>query len=375
MKPLIYLDNNATTAIDPAVLRVLHDGLVSCYGNPSSVHQIGQQARHQLNQARRSIAEYLSVRPTEIIFTSGATEGLNTLIRSFCQQNPQGHVVSSSAEHASVYAPLQERQRCGQPVSFLKPGSWGAITEAQVRAAIRPDTILIVLMAVNNETGVKTDIAAIAALARECQLPFIVDGVALLGKEPFSVPTGVSAMCFSGHKCHGPKGIGFTFWSHRLHSCLPLITGGGQEYGKRGGTENVPGIMAMAEAVRLLESELPTATQRMCDLRNRLESGILERIPGAQVNGEGPRVVNTLNISFSGQDGESLLIALDQAGLAVSHGSACASGSLEPSRVLLEMGLAAELARSAIRFSLSRWTTEAEIDQAIEIISRCVKRA
>lgn len=368
MKPLIYLDNNATTAIDPRVLKVLVECLESSYGNPSSAHHVGQYVRQQLNHARRMIAQSLSVRPNEVIFTSGATEGLNTLIRGLCHRQPQGHVISSSVEHPCVYATLKERELAGQPVSFLRPGPWGAVTEEQVRAALRPDTAFIALMAVNNETGVKTDVAAIAAVARENNVPFIVDAVALLGKEPVTVPTGVSAMCFSGHKLHAPKGIGFTFWSHTLKTVPPLFTGGGQEYGKRGGTENVPGIIAMAEAIRLLESELPAATQRMSRLRDRLEAGILSIVPGARINGLGPRVVNTSNISFPGCDGESLLIAFDQAGLAVSHGSACASGALEPSRILLEMDTPVELARSAMRFSLSRFTTEAEIDQAIAIV-------
>jgi cysteine desulfurase len=368
MHPLIYLDNNATTALDPRVLQILVDSLASSYGNPSSAHQIGQAVRHQLNQARRAIAQYLAVRPTEVIFTSSGTEGLNTVIRGLCQKSPHGHVITSSAEHACVYATLKEREQAGQPVAFLRPGPWGAVTAAQVKAALRPDTAFIALMAVNNETGVKTEVAAIAALAAERDIPFIVDGVAWLGKECIAIPPGVSAMAFSGHKLHAPKGVGCLFWSHRLKGVPPLMTGGGQEYGKRGGTENVSGIMALAEAIRLLETELPSATERMRRLRDRFEQEILAKIPGAQINGQGPRVANTANISFPGKDGESLLIALDQAGVAVSHGSACASGALEPSRVLLEMDIPPERARSAMRFSLSRFTTEAEIDQAISIV-------
>lgn len=372
MKAPIYLDNNATTAIDPQVLNAMIAGLQESYGNPSSAHQLGQRVRQQVNQARRVIAQYLAVRPNEIIFTSGGTEGLNTLIRGYCQKHPKGHVVTSATEHACVHTTLKELESKGQPVSFLRPGAWGAITEAQVRAALRPDTALITLMAVNNETGVKTDIAAIALLAREKGIPFFVDGVSWMGKEKVVIPAGVSAICFSGHKFHAPKGIGFTFWSHTLKDVPALITGGGQEYSKRGGTENVPGILALAEAIKVLESEMPAATERMARLRNRLEAGILAGVPGAVVNGEGPRVCNTVNISFPGQDGESLLIACDQAGLAVSHGSACASGALEPSRILTEMDLPADRCRSAMRFSLCRWTTEAEIDAAIEVVINAI---
>lgn len=370
---MIYLDNNATTSLDPRVLDVVLHSLCTNFGNPSSAHQLGQRARQALNRARRTIASYLSVRPQEIIFTSGGTEGANMILQGMARLYPQGHIITSSAEHSCVFATASQLQKAGQAVSFLKPGMWGAVRADAVRAAIRSETKLISLIGVNNETGVKTDIEAIAQVAREADIPFMVDGVAMLGKEPFSIPSGVTAMCFSGHKLHAPKGVGFVFLRGGC-KIAPLLIGGGQEFGKRGGTENVAGILGIAEAVRLLESELPSASKKMCCLRDQLQKGLLELIPQAVVNGEGPRVVNTLNMSFPGIDGESLLIALDQVGVAASYGSACASGSRERSRILAEMDIPDERARSAMRFSLSRMTTEEEIQQAIILISQEVKR-
>ncbi len=261
----------------------------------------------------------------------------------------------------------------GTDVSFLPAGLLGAIHPDDVHAALRPDTRLIVLSAVNSETGIKTDIEAIAAIAHLANVPFIVDGVALLGKELFTIPQGVSAMGFSGHKLHGPKGTGCAFIrsSFKPH---PLLTGGDQEFGMRAGTENLPGIVGMAKAVELLRTELPTATHHMALLRDRLESGLLVHANPVIVNGMGPRIANTCNLSFPEAHGEDLLIALDMAGIAVSHGSACTSGALEPSRVLTNMGIPHHIARSAIRFSLSRFTTEEEIDTCIEVVSSIVKR-
>jgi cysteine desulfurase len=226
-------------------------------------------------------------------------------------------------------------------------------------------------MAVNNETGVKTDIEAIAAIAQEHKIPFFVDAVALMGKEEFRIPTGVSAMAFSGHKFHAPKGIGFLMVRSSL-KLAPLLIGGDQEYGKRAGTENLSGITGMATAIEILRTELPSASKRMEELRNKFEHELMQRLPDVSINGQGPRVVNTSNLAFQGVEGETLLTALDLAGIAVSHGSACASGALEPSRILLNMGCSKEVAASSIRFSLSRFTTQQEIEFCIEAIVKVV---
>lgn len=369
----IYLDNNATTHVDPRVLEAMLAELRDQPSNPSSVHSFGRDARNRLTKARRTIASALGVRPTEILFASGGTEALNMVLRGIFTPQFKGHIISSSVEHSAVYATIQALQCYGCEATFLSPGLWGAVTVDAVRDAIRPSTRLISLMAVNNETGVKTDIEAIAALAQEKGIPFVVDGVALLGKESFVIPEGVSAICFSGHKCHAPKGIGLAVVRHHL-KLAPLNTGGGQEYERRGGTENLAGIIGLAEAISIVQQELQHASSQMQQLRDRLEQGMMEVVPDVTVNGEGPRVANTSNLAFHGVEGESLLMNLDLAGIAVSHGSACSSGSLEPSRVLLNMGIPRKQAASSLRFSLSRYTTEEEVDRCIATVAAIVSQ-
>lgn len=374
MKPKIYLDNNATTALDPRVLEAVVLDLKTYYGNPSSVHGFGQASRNRLIKSRHLIAQAFQVKPSEVIFTSGATEALNMVLKGICGGSNSGaHIVTSSVEHAAVYGTCKSLEEQGAQVSYLEPGLWGAVTAEAVRQAIRPHTRLIALMAVNNETGVKTDVEAIASIAEEKQIPFLVDAVAWLGKEAFIIPRGVSAICFSGHKIHAPKGIGVAII--RSHVKLqPLIIGGEQEFGRRGGTENMSGIIGFAEAIRLMQEELIPAIERMELLRDKLEQRLLSELPNVVVNGQGPRIGNTSNLSFLGIEGEALLTALDMEGIAVSHGSACASGALEPSRILLNMGIPMEQARTAIRFSLSRFTTEEEIHRCAEVVVRSVNR-
>ncbi len=367
----IYLDNNATTQIDVRVREAMESELREFYGNPSSVHSFGQACRKRLTQARHSIASFLQVKANELVFTSGGTESLNMVIRGLVEAAAPCHVISSSVEHSAVYSTLKLLEESGAKVDFIPPGLSGAVTPAAVKAALRPNTRLISLMAVNNETGVKTDIEGIAEIAKEAKVPFLVDGVALLGKELFTIPSGVSAMCFSGHKFHAPKGIGLAFIRNSL-KLRPLITGGDQEYGRRGGTENIPGIIAMAKAIELLSTELPQAEERMEMLRDRLESELMQRLDGVSINGKGPRVVNTSNLSFEGVEGETLLTTLDLEGIAVSHGSACSSGALEPSRILLNMGIDPKIAQSSIRFSLSRFTTLEEINSCIDVVVRLI---
>lgn len=369
MKKRIYLDNNATTFVDPRVTEAIVQHLKNEMGNPSSVHAYGREARALLQNCRKNIAAYLDVKPQEVIFTSGGTESLNMAIRGCASSLPKGHIISSSVEHSCVHSTLLQLQSEGWNVTFLAPGGFGAVSPDSVKEAFRGDTRFIVLMAVNNETGVKTDINAVAAIAQESNIPFIVDGVALLGKESFVIPEGVSAMGFSGHKIHAPSGVGMCFVRTRL-KLSPLLIGGEQEYQRRGGSENLTGIVALATAIKLLTDEGSYAIKKMASLRDKLEAGILEGVSGASVNGSGPRVCNTTNISFGHLDGEGLLAALDIAGVAVSHGSACSSGALEPSRVLLNMGLPRSAARSSLRLSLSRFTTEADVDEALAIILR-----
>jgi len=366
----IYLDNNASTALDPRVLQKMVECLSTSVGNPSSIHSYGQASRAQLVQARHTVAAFLKAKPEEIVFTSGGTEGINMLIRGMLGKK-NGHVISSNVEHACIFNTLVSLENEGTPLTWLKAGLFGSITPQQVQQAIRNDTRLLVLTAVNSETGVKIDLPAIAAIAAKAQIPLIVDGVAWLGKEPLTIPLGVTALCFSAHKIHGPKGVGFV-WIKKGTSFIPLLTGGPQENSKRGGTENLAGIVGLAQAIHLLSEEAPQSHLRMQILRDRLEKGIQSSLAGVSLNGLGVRAPNVSNLSFEGVEGETLIALLDRQGIAVSHGSACASGALEPSRILTSMGIDTKLAASAIRFSLSRYTTEAEIEATIEIVRHLV---
>lgn len=370
----VYLDNNATTSIDPSIIELIVNSLKNHFGNPSSTHSFGRASRSVLNQARKSIADFFSFKPQEVIFTSGGTESINMILRGFCN-HPPGHLITSNLEHSAVFATMPVLESMGWEVSYLPSGPWGAIFPEDIKRAIKTNTRLISLMAVNNETGVKTDVEAIAKICLEAGIPFVVDGVAWLGKESFTIHPGVAAICFSGHKIHAPKGIGLALVRNSL-KLSPLITGGEQEFGKRGGTENLSGIVALAEAIRLLKQELPAAGKRMERLRNKFEASLIGALSDGSVNvtinGLGERISNTSNLCFEGIDGETLLLALDQEGVAASLGSACASGAIEPSRVLLNMGLSLEKARSSLRFSLSRFTTDDEIERAVEAIIRCV---
>lgn len=363
MNQKIYLDNNASTHVDPQVLRAMVSYMEASYGNPSSQHAFGRHARAAVTASRDAIAHVLGVRSREIVFTSGGTEGLNLILQGL---PTPGHIIASDVEHAAVFETLKVLEKRGFQVTYLKAGVHGAVTPDAVQKALTADTRLIALMSVNNETGVKTDIESIASIALRAGVPFLVDAIAQLGKEPVRIFEGVSVMCFSGQKIHAPMGTGFVYISSGF-KLNPLLFGGEQENGRRAGTENVPGIIALAEAVKLFN---PESSIRMAKLRDRLEQGLREKIPGIMINGEGPRICNVSNISFPGADGEALLASLDMARIAASHGSACSSGALEPSRILMNMGYPKDRVRSAIRFSLSRFTTEQEIEECI----RCMKR-
>ena len=339
----MYLDNNATTPIDPAVRAAVIEAL-DLY-NPSSIHRYGQAAKQALIEARSAVATFFKVPAEAITFTSSGTEAMNLLIRGLYRGGP---LVTTEIEHscvaetvtsltdAPIYLPVDD---------YGAPRNWDII----------PQGALVVLSAVNSETGVMVDIDALAAL----DATIILDGVAWLGKEPVTLPQSIAAIGFSGHKIHGPKGIGCAISRLPL---LPMITGGGQESGRRAGTENLPCIIGFAKALELIPS-----SHNMGELRDHFESLLMEALP-VERNGGGPRVCNTSNLFFPGVDAESLLIALDMVGVAASAGSACSSGALEPSRVLLSMGYPRERALSSLRFSLSRLTTKEEVESAAAII-------
>lgn len=378
MPPLLYLDHNATTPIDPRVLEVLVHSSQTLFGNPSSLHSAGRQSRSALQKARTFLAAFLGFRSQELTFCSGGTEGMNMLLRGWCRENPSGHIFTSTVEHACVYETLRLLEQAGQQITFLAPGAHGSVLPSAVEPYLlniqgesaQKKPLLLCFMAVNNETGVKTDLKGMAELAVRYQAQLFVDGVASLGKERGKMPLGVTAFCCSAHKIYGPKGIAAV--AVRGWNCPPLITGGGQEMGHRAGTEAVPLILAFAEAVKCVEQQQMGALSRMMELRDEFERILFERLPNIVRHGTGERVGNTSNLSFLGCDGESLLIALDQMGIAASHGSACASGALEPSRVLLEMGASREEARSAVRFSLGGMTTQAEMQRAVLVLCQIV---
>ncbi|MES2200437.1 MAG: cysteine desulfurase family protein [Chlamydiota bacterium] len=372
MKPRIYLDNNATTALDPKVIEVMIQDLSSPPSNPSSLHTFGQEAKRKLLGARQAIATYLKVKPTEIIFTSGGTESMNFLLKGLIQPSSKPHIITSNVEHSCVEKTLQDLENKGCEVTYLPATLRCFISCEDIEKAIQPHTKLLVFSAVNSETGVKQDLEALSILALKYNIPLVIDGVALLGKEEFSIPKGITGIGFSGHKFHGPKGAGFVFL--RSHTKIsPLLIGGGQEYGLRSGTENLTGILGLAKAVSLLKEKLPLATEKMQTLKDSFEKNLLKALPSIHINGSFPRICNVSNIAFPGVDAETLLIQLDLQGVAASHGSACSSGALEPSRILTRMGLSSSLTKSSLRFTLSRDTSQEEIDQTITLLTYLVK--
>lgn len=369
MSKRIYLDYNATTAMDRRVVDEWLAAEALGPSNPSSIHHYGQEARCLLAQARRDLAHPLGFASSELLFTASGTEALNWLLFGLCPPHAKGEILTSSLEHAAIQEPLKRLSQIGYQTRFLPCGESGRVEKEEVARAITDQTRLLCFMAVNNETGVETDLEGIAQVAEAHDLPLLVDGVCWLGKVPLTpLPQGVTAAAFSSHKVYGPKGVGL--------ACLrggktpaPLIFGGHQEGGRRGGTENLSGILAFAKAVALCREE-GEELLRIRALRDQLEEGIRALYPRVQVNGEGPRVGNTLNLAFPGIEGDALLMRLDLEGVAVSHGAACSSGSLEPSHVLLGMGLPLDRVRSSLRFSLGRWTTAQEIERTLDLLSQ-----
>ncbi|MEI6242894.1 MAG: cysteine desulfurase family protein [Chlamydiota bacterium] len=369
----IYLDNNATTALDPRVLRAMLLELEGAPSNPSSIHTYGQRAKQLLYKARKNISTFFNVNPDELIFTSGGTESVNTAIHGLMHSHSTGHIISTSIDHSCVFQTLTLLQKQGYDLTFLEVGLKGAPELSQIENAIRPDTKLIALSIANSETGVMIDLEPIAALCLERKIPLVLDGVAILGKEIFSIPKGVSAMCFSAHKIHGPKGTGLLFLRSNA-KFSPLILGGPQENNRRAGTENLAGILGFEEAVAILKETQESYIPKIRKLRDYFEKTLQGIFPHIIINGEGPRVCNISNLSFLHVNGENLLIQLDRNGIMASHGSACSSGSIEPSRILLNMGIPRKQAKGAVRFSFSRLTSQEEVDTCIEVLRTLIPK-
>ncbi|MDX2153091.1 MAG: cysteine desulfurase family protein [Bryobacteraceae bacterium] len=372
---MYYFDHNATTPIASPVLTVLTEALESVYGNASSIHRTGQEARGRLEAARKQVADLLGVSVKEIIFTSGGTEADNQAIFGVVRGAAgaaRRHVVTTTIEHSAVLNCCGKLQREGVEVTYVPVGASGVVDPDDVRRAMRPETVLVSVMLANNELGTIQPVREIARMAREAGVPVHCDGVQATGKIPVSVrELGVDFFALSAHKLYGPKGAGALYVRQGVEF-EPVLYGGRHEGGRRPGTENVPGGIGLGAAAAHAGSHLDVEQERLAKLRDRLEAGVLASVPDAHVNGAGsPRVPNTTNIRFDGIEGEAMVIALDLRGFCVSSGAACSSGAVEPSHVLTAIGLSKQDARSAVRFSLGQSNDERQVDELIGAVAEC----
>ncbi|MBL8232172.1 MAG: cysteine desulfurase [Bryobacterales bacterium] len=361
MQPRVYFDHNATTPLADDVLEVFTSALRDLPGNASSIHQFGQIARQKLEQARRQIATMLNATQKEIVLLSGGTEASNLAL--FGTVAPGAHVITTAIEHPAVLSPCEKLRESGVEITVAPPLRDGLVDPDAIRASLRKNTALVSVMHANNETGVIQPISAIAAIAREAGALLHVDGVQAAGKIAVDVQTlGADLYSISAHKLYAPKGVGALFVRNgvKLH---PQVFGGRHERERRAGTENVPGAVAFGAAAEWASKHSSNEAQRIAALRDRLEQQVLDNVPDVARNGNPEqRLPNTSNLRFDGISGESMVIALDLRGFAVSSGSACSSGSVEPSHVLLAMGLSPDEARSSVRISLGRGNNEAQVD-------------
>ncbi len=376
MKERIYLDNSATTCMDEIVLQAMMPCFRENFGNASSVHLFGQEARAVVEEARRSVAQLLGADTREIVFASGGTESDNAALWGVYRSGyrPGNHVITTKIEHPAVLATCKAMESAGAEISYIPVNASGRVDPAAIETAIREDTILISVMHANNETGVIQPIREISAISKHRGILLHTDAVQSVGKIPVSVSElGVDLLSLSAHKIHGPKGIG-ALYVRKGMKIAPFMTGGSQERKRRAGTENVPAIAGFGAAARLAMERQAEMQMRIGPLRDTLESRILERIPGARINGLAPRLPNISNLSFDNLEGEAAVIALDLEGVAVSTGSACSSGALDPSHVLTAMGLRPEVVQGSLRFSLCYRSTDEEVDRAIRILETVVQR-
>lgn len=373
----IYLDNNATTPVRPEVLTAMLPYFSEQFGNPSSVHWAGRQVSGAMEKARTQVATLINAAPAEIVFVSCGSEGDNMAILGTADAlSGQGkHIITTAVEHPAVLETCQYLEKRGYFVTYLPVDSDGMLDLAQLEEAITPETVLISVMWANNETGTLFPIAEIGAIAKKHQVRFHSDAVQAVGKIPVDVQAaGVDLLAISGHKLGAPKGIG-VLYIRRGTKLSPLLHGGHQERNRRPGTQNVPSIIGLGLTCELAGEELTTAAEQIKALRDRLEAGLFASIPNTKLNGHPTaRLPNTLNVSFAGIEGESLLLNLDMKGIAASSGSACASGSLEPSHVLGAMGVEISLAHASTRFSLGANNTAEEIEYVLEVLPPMVQR-
>lgn len=383
----VYLDHAATTPLDPEVLEAMKPYMTERYGNASSVHQLGRQARVAMEEARERVAACLGAESSEIIFTSGGTEADNLALKGVLaaastEEAPAG-LITSAAEHKAVLEPAQRMAEEGRPVTILSPDAHGAVAPEQVEEAIDDRTALVSLMHTNNEIGVQTDIPAVADVCRANDVLLHCDAVQAVGLQPLDVEElGADLLSLSGHKFYGPKGIGVLYVRNGV-DLGPLVEGGSQERDRRGGTENVPAAIGLADALERAVDETERRSEHLSRLQRRLIDGLDEAVPGEYVLntpvGEAPVAPHVVNVAFPPEgddplDGEMLILNLDMEGVLVSAGSACTSGALEPSHVLSAIGLDRPTASAAVRFSLGVSTTEEEVDYALEKLHTTLQR-
>ncbi|KJR48549.1 Cysteine desulfurase [Desulfosporosinus sp. I2] len=374
----VYLDHSATTPVDPEVAALMMTYYTEKYGNPSSVHSFGREAKQALEQARSQVAELIGATPQEVTFTSGGTEADNLAIIGTAEalRKKGKHIITSCIEHHAVLETCEYLGKNGFDLTVIPVNEEGILLVEDVKKAIRPDTILISVMHANNEVGSIQPIAEIGKLAKEHGITFHVDAVQSLGKIPINVvEMNVDLLTISSHKIYGPKGVGALYIRKGVR-IVPLVHGGGQEKRRRSGTENTPGIIGFGKACELAGQRMADDAKHQTKLRDKLMNGIQERIEYVKVNGPlgEKRLPNNVNVSIRYVEGESLLLSLDMLGIAASSGSACTSGSLDPSHVLLAMGLIHEIAHGSLRFSLGRQNTEEEIDYLLEQLPKIVER-
>jgi cysteine desulfurase len=373
---MIYFDNNATTAIDPQVLEGMLPYLLEQYGNPSSAYSFGRRVAKALEEARQRVADLIRCEPSEIVFTSCGTESNNSAIQSaLLLDRDRRHLVTSRVEHSAIVKQAEALSRRGYEVTWLQVDSRGLIDLQELERAIRPDTAIVSLMWANNETGVLFPIEEAAEICRTKATLFHTDAVQAVGKIPIDLRRSpIQFLSLSGHKLHAPKGVAALYVNRRTRY-NPYLIGGGQENKRRGGTENTASIVGLGLAAQLAAGHVETENKMVRGLRDKFEDGMLQRVPGIQVNGERvQRLPNTSNLAIDGVDSEAMLVVLDQKGICCSAGSACTAGSLEPSHVLRAMGLSSDRARASLRFSFSCLNTESEIDRALEIIPGLVEK-
>jgi cysteine desulfurase len=371
----IYLDHNATTPLDPRVLEAMVSVLRAGFGNASSLHWFGQRARAAVDEARGEVAALVGAAPAEVVFTGSGTEADNLALRGVAAaaREPRRKILYSAVEHHAVVHTARALAEEGVPVQAVRVTAGGMLDLDDLRAKLDERTALVAVMHANNETGLVQPVAEVVHLAHERGAMVHSDAVQAAGKLPLDVRAlGVDLLALSAHKIYGPQGVG-ALYVRRGTRMKALLRGGAQERNRRAGTENVAGIVGLGRAAALAARDLAAEASRLAPLRDRLESRLLA-VPGARRNGDGPRVPNTANVSFERTEAESLLLALDLQGLAVSTGAACAAGAMEPSHVLRAMGLPPERVQGSVRFSLGRSTTEEQVDRAAEMVAAAVAR-